>query len=88
MPPSICARITSGLMAVPQSIAHTTRSTFGIPFGCSETSAACATIERKDSCSANTRARPLGSLVPQPAFSAHSRNTPACAGWSFSSASR
>ena len=44
MPPSIWARTTSGLMAVPQSTAQTTRSTFGRPSGRRETSATCATM--------------------------------------------
>ena len=43
MPPSIWARTMSGLIAVPQSTAHVTRSTLGRPSGRSETSAICAT---------------------------------------------
>src|SRR2546425_8545351 len=58
MPPSIWARTTSGLIAVPQSTAQTTRSTFGKLSGRRETSATCATTLSNDSCTAMPRARP------------------------------
>ena len=43
MPPSICARMMSGLTATPQSTAQTTRSTAKLPSSRMETSATWAT---------------------------------------------
>ena len=88
MPPSIWARITSGLTAMPQSTAHTTRSTLGRPSLRSETSATWATKLPNDSWTAMPRARPAGSGEPQPAFAAASSSTPRCRGWSASSSRR
>ena len=70
MPLSICARMTSGLTAIPQSIAHTTRSTLKLPPSCIEISATSATNELNDSCTAMPRKRPSGSGEPQFDFSA------------------
>src|SRR5205814_4628330 len=54
MPLCICALTTSGVTAMPQSTAHTTRSTV-ILSPLTVTSATCATTEPKDSCTATPR---------------------------------
>ena len=56
---------------MPQSIAQTTRCTRIAPsLSSTDTSATCATKLPNDSCTATPRARPCGSGVPQPDFSA------------------
>ena len=70
MPPSICARTWSGLMAVPQSTAHTTRSTLKPPLSSILMSAISATTVPKDSCRATPRNVPCGMSLPHAAFSA------------------
>ena len=57
MPPSICARMTSGLTATPQSTAHHTLCTRGPSPSPAETSAICATKLPKLSTTATPRAR-------------------------------
>src|SRR5256885_1093070 len=89
MPLCICALTTSGVTAMPQSTAHTTRSTVILsPF--TVTSAICATTEPKDSCTATTRPRPFsfGNGASHPAFSAASLSAPTWRGCLPSSASR
>ena len=87
MPPSICARMTSGLTAMPQSTAQTTRSTLTLP-SCIDTSATWATNDLNDSCTAIPWARPPRIGLPQPAFSAARRSTPAARGLLSSRARR
>ena len=77
MPPSICARTTSGFTAMPQSTAQTTRSTVNLLSLSTVTSATCATTVSNDSCTATPRPRfspalPGASGVPQPALAAAS----------------
>src|SRR5256885_16466194 len=57
IPLSICARITSGFTARPQSTAHMTRSTRQEPSRLTVTSATCATTVLNDSCTAIPRPR-------------------------------
>src|SRR5450631_994829 len=76
MPPSICAAITSGLMGMPQSTAHTTRSTVTRPLSSTLTSATCATYVLNASPTAMPRPLPLGNgPLLQPALSAASSST-------------
>src|SRR5437870_5256706 len=93
MPPCICARITSGLTATPQSTAHTTRSTLNDPSRFTVTSATCATKVLNDSCTAIPRprrspARPFASGLLHPAFCAASSRTALCRGCLSSSERR
>src|SRR6202158_4729714 len=76
MPPSICAAMTSGLMGMPQSTAHTTRSTVTRPASSTVTSATCATYVLNASPTAMPRPLPFcnGPLL-QPALSAASSST-------------
>src|ERR1035438_7998030 len=76
MPPSICAVITSGLMAMPQSTAQTTRSTVTCPAASTVSSATCATKVLNASPTAMPRPLPAGNgPLVHPAFSAASSNT-------------
>ena len=78
MPPSICALTMSGLTAMPQSTAQTTRSTLKPPSGRQRDlghlgDVACS----NDSWTAMPRTPgPAPAAVPQPAFSAASSSTP------------
>src|SRR5256886_236463 len=89
MPLCICALTTSGVTAMPQSTAHTTRSTL-ILLPLTVTSATCATTEPKDSCTATPRPRPFSfeNGASHPAFSAASLSAPTWRGCLPSSASR
>src|SRR5713226_100742 len=66
----ICACTVSGLMTVPQSIAHTTRRTRTVPAFETSTSATSASQLPKANCSETPRPVPLGNGCPQPALSA------------------
>ncbi len=85
----ICALMTSGLTAIPQSTAHTTRSTL-IVSPVTVTSATCATTVPNDSWTATPRPRPFSfeNGLSQPAFSAARRNAAACLGCFSRCASR
>src|SRR5438132_665533 len=74
---------------MPQSTAHTTRSTV-ILSPLTVTSATCATTEPKDSCTATPRPRPFSfeNGESHPAFSAASLSAPTWRGCSPSNASR
>src|SRR6184192_3641233 len=89
MPLCICAFTTSGVTAMPQSTAQTTRSTV-ILSPLTVTSATCATTEPKDSCTATPRPRPFSfeNGESHPAFSAASLSAPTWRGCSPSNASR
>ena len=88
MPPSIWARIVSGLTARPQSIAQTTRCTVIALILDARPRATCAHKLPNEACTAMPRARPAGSGVPQPAFWAASSSTPRCRGLPASSSRR
>src|ERR1700712_4538528 len=79
MQPSICALITSGFTATPQSTAQKTRSTLTLP-SLSVTSATWATVVPKHSCTAMPCAEPAGMALPQPDLSATSLSTPTARG--------
>ena len=81
MPPSICARMTSGLTATPQSTAHQTLCTRGPSPSPTDTSAIWATKLSKLSTTATPRARPFDRAgAGQRASSATARSTPAARG--------
>ncbi len=85
MPPSIWAAMMSGLIGVPQSTAHTTRSTLTCPSLPTLTSATWATKVLNASATAMPRPLPGGKGVLQPAFSAASSSTAFMRGcWSSS----
>ena len=79
MQPSICARMTSGLTATPQSTAQTTRSTLTLPSLHRHLGDLCDEgVERL--VHRDALREPARSGLPQPALSAASLSTPAARG--------